>query len=95
MFCHGKETNQPMVEDFLYVCDDAYTREQLIAAECEMLHILEYNLNIPIAYRFLRRFARVSINNGCIIEMFLNWFPLFRLPKLIWRYTLWLGTSVS
>jgi cyclin B len=51
-----------MVEDFLYVCDDAYTREQLLAAECEMLHILEYNVNIPIAYRFLRRFARVSIN---------------------------------
>jgi cyclin B len=55
-----EETSQPMVEDFLYVCDDAYTREQLLAAECEMLHILEYNVNIPIAYRFLRRFARAA-----------------------------------
>lgn len=48
------------MDDFLYICDDAYQREELLAMERGILQTLHFDINIPIAYRFLRRFAKVS-----------------------------------
>lgn len=47
------------MDDFLYICDDAYKREELIAMEISILQTLKFDINIPIPYRFLRRFAKV------------------------------------
>ena len=47
------------MDDFLYLCDDAYTHDDLLNMERDILHELDYDINIPIAYRFLRRLARV------------------------------------
>jgi len=52
------------VDDFLYICDDAYKREELIAMEMSILSTLKFDINIPIPYRFLRRFAKVSAAGG-------------------------------
>ena len=48
------------MDDFLYLCDDAYTRDDLLRMERDILKVLNYDVNMPIAYRFLRRLARVS-----------------------------------
>ena len=48
------------MDDFLYLCDDAYTRDDLLRMERDILKVLDYDVNMPIAYRFLRRLARVS-----------------------------------
>ena len=50
------------MDDFLYLCDDAYTRDDLLRMERDILKVLNYDINMPIAYRFLRRLARVSAN---------------------------------
>ena len=42
------------------MCDDAYTRDDLLKMERDILKVLNYDVNMPIAYRFLRRLARVS-----------------------------------
>lgn len=55
-----EELSPPLVDDFLYLCDDAYTREELLKMETEILQQLDYDINIPVAYRFLRRFARAA-----------------------------------
>ena len=55
-----QELSPPLVDDFLYLCDDAYTREELLKMETEILQTLGYDINIPVAYRFLRRFARAA-----------------------------------
>lgn len=55
-----QERCPPCVDDFLYICDDAYKREELIAMEMSILSTLKFDINIPIPYRFLRRFAKVS-----------------------------------
>lgn len=52
------------MDDFLYICDDAYKREELIAMEMSILSTLKFDINIPIPYRFLRRFAKVSALGG-------------------------------
>jgi len=54
------ERQPPLVDDFLYICDDSYTREQLIETEIKMLQTVDFDLGIPLSYRFLRRFARCS-----------------------------------
>lgn len=48
------------MEDFLYICDDAYKREELISTEASILQTLAFDINIPIPYRFLRRYAKVT-----------------------------------
>ena len=49
-----------MIDDFLYVCDDAYNRQQFIDMEMRMLRALDFDLGIPLSYRFLRRYAKVQ-----------------------------------
>uniref|UniRef100_A0A4W4EAI2 G2/mitotic-specific cyclin-B3 n=1 Tax=Electrophorus electricus TaxID=8005 RepID=A0A4W4EAI2_ELEEL len=61
--CKFEERLPPCVDDFLYICDDAYKRSQLIAMEMSILHALSFDINIPVAYRFLRRYAK-CVNAG-------------------------------
>ncbi|KAM9827647.1 G2/mitotic-specific cyclin-B3 [Neosynchiropus ocellatus] len=58
-----EERNPPCLDDFLYICDDAYKREELIAMEAKILQTLTFDINIPIAYSFLRRYAK-CLNAG-------------------------------
>lgn len=53
-----------MVEDFLYICDGAYTQRELIRMEMSILKVVDFDLGIPLSYRFLRRYARVSYVNN-------------------------------
>lgn len=50
----------PSVRDFLYICDDAYSHEELIAMEGHLLRVLDFQLGMPLSYRFLRRYARCA-----------------------------------
>ncbi|XP_043284432.1 G2/mitotic-specific cyclin-B3 [Venturia canescens] len=50
----------PMVEDFLYICDGAYSQRELIRMEMNVLKIVDFDLGIPLSYRFLRRYARCA-----------------------------------
>lgn len=49
-----------MIEDFIYICDNAFDRGQFIAMEMEVLRVVDFNLGIPISYSFLRRYAKVG-----------------------------------
>lgn len=53
-----EERAPPCVDDFLYICDDAYKRSQLISMEISILQALNFDINIPVPYRFLRRYAK-------------------------------------
>ncbi|GCB63491.1 hypothetical protein scyTo_0014633, partial [Scyliorhinus torazame] len=53
----------PCVDDFLYICDDAYQREELLSMEMNILRTLKFDINIPVAYRFLRRYAKCARAN--------------------------------
>uniref|UniRef100_A0A8C6XUW0 G2/mitotic-specific cyclin-B3 n=1 Tax=Naja naja TaxID=35670 RepID=A0A8C6XUW0_NAJNA len=55
-----EERCPPCLDDFLYICDDAYQREELLTMERGILQTLHFDINIPIAYRFLRRFAKCA-----------------------------------
>uniref|UniRef100_A0A8C2WTU9 G2/mitotic-specific cyclin-B2 n=1 Tax=Cyclopterus lumpus TaxID=8103 RepID=A0A8C2WTU9_CYCLU len=53
-----EERSPPCVDDFLYICDDAYKREEIISMEANILQTLSFDISIPIPYRFLRRYAK-------------------------------------
>ena len=63
-YCHVnlrilfQERMYPVIDDFVYISDDAYSREDFIRMEMELLKVLEFNLNYPLSYSFLRRYAR-------------------------------------
>ena len=58
--CKFDERCPPALYDFLYICDNAYHRPELITMEMDVLRVLDFDLGIPLSYRFLRRNAKVS-----------------------------------
>uniref|UniRef100_A0A0B6YTC7 Uncharacterized protein n=1 Tax=Arion vulgaris TaxID=1028688 RepID=A0A0B6YTC7_9EUPU len=50
----------PLIEDFTYVCDNAFDRDEFITMEMEILRTVDFDLGIPISYTFLRRYAKVA-----------------------------------
>ncbi|XP_076835925.1 G2/mitotic-specific cyclin-B3-like [Brachyhypopomus gauderio] len=62
MFIAAKFEEQcpPSIDDFLYICDDAYKKQEFIVMERNILQGLQFDINIPVPYRFLRRYAKVA-----------------------------------
>ncbi|GIY06850.1 hypothetical protein CEXT_51731 [Caerostris extrusa] len=62
MFIASKfdERNPPLVDDFLYICDDSYERKEFLETETKILLAIRFNLGIPLSYRFLRRYGRCA-----------------------------------
>ena len=50
----------PAIDDFLYICDDAYQKKDFIVMEIDVLKRVNFFLGFPLSYRFLRRIARCS-----------------------------------
>lgn len=59
--CKFDERIPPFIDDFLYICDGAYLRNELIDMEKTVFKTIGFNLGIPLSYRFLRRYARVIV----------------------------------
>uniref|UniRef100_A0A182QEQ4 Uncharacterized protein n=1 Tax=Anopheles farauti TaxID=69004 RepID=A0A182QEQ4_9DIPT len=50
----------PTVDDFVYFCDGAYDRTDLLKMERTVFRTIGFDLGFPLSYRFLRRYARVN-----------------------------------
>ncbi|XP_014664575.1 PREDICTED: G2/mitotic-specific cyclin-B3-like isoform X3 [Priapulus caudatus] len=61
--CKFDERCPPLSDDFLYICDDAYNKEELIKMEQMILKALDFDLGTPSSYRFLRRYAKCAKAN--------------------------------
>lgn len=48
----------PIIDDFIYVSDNAYNRKELIKMEIDILKSVQFDIGIPLSYTFLRRFAK-------------------------------------
>jgi len=48
----------PTFEDMIYLSEDSYQRKDFEEAELDMLKVLDFDVNIPISYRYLRRYAK-------------------------------------
>lgn len=50
----------PVIDDFCYICDDAYPQKDVIKMEMQILKTLDFDIGVPLSYRFLRRYARCT-----------------------------------
>ena len=85
--CKIDERIPPCLDDFVYVCDDAYTRTQIKAKEREVLECVGFDVGYPLSYRFVRRYGRVSFNfsNFWSNSLFYSFSMFFSTPKLFVR----------
>ncbi|KAH8416248.1 hypothetical protein KR009_001176 [Drosophila setifemur] len=54
--CKYDESQPPLIKAFLYL----YNHDELVAMEREALRTINFDLGIPLSYRFLRRYARCA-----------------------------------
>ncbi|XP_003505848.1 G2/mitotic-specific cyclin-B3 [Cricetulus griseus] len=52
-----EESYPPSLPEFLYICEDLYQQRDMVALEMNILKTLDFDINIPTAYNFLRRYA--------------------------------------
>lgn len=58
--CKYEEIYPPIVKDFVYITDNAYTKEEILDMERKMLQTLDFNIQITSSYRFLERFCKIA-----------------------------------
>ncbi|CAG2064682.1 unnamed protein product, partial [Timema podura] len=58
--CKYEEMCSPDVQDFVYISDNAYSKEQILKMEQHILMKLEFKLGRPVPLHFLRRFSRAA-----------------------------------
>ena len=50
----------PPIGDFVYITDNAYTQQDILEMEHDILRTLEFNVTFPSAFLFLNRYARLA-----------------------------------
>ena len=88
--CKIDERIPPLLDDFLYVCDDAYTRDQIIRMERKMLSVIGFDMGYSLSYRYIRRYGRV-----CKIKMPVLTLGRYILETALMEYSLNVNTSES
>jgi hypothetical protein len=64
-----EEIYPPELRDLVYICDKAYTRQDIIEMEEKVLRCLEYNITIPSAHVFLVRFLKAGHADKKIVQL--------------------------
>lgn len=76
-----EEIYAPEVKDFVFITDKAYTRQEVISMELEILNTLEYNLTMPSANRFVEMYHHFIGYNQLVL-----FFSLYLLDLSIVEY---------
>jgi cyclin B len=85
-----EEIYAPEVNDFVFITDSAYTRDQIISQECEMLTALDFDVTISSSFRFLERFIKISKSDSLIFNYarYIIELPLIDNSMLKWKPSL-------
>ena len=62
-----EEIYPPYIKDFVYITDQAYTKEQMIEMEHKMLRSLDFHITFPTPLRFLERYSKIAECNEELI----------------------------
>lgn len=57
--CKFEEIYPPEVRDCVYITDNAYSSEEVLAMEQSVLSVLDYQLCVPTGYHFLTRYLNI------------------------------------
>ena len=62
MFIASKyeEVITPSLTDYVYIADEAYNKKEILKMEEQILVALQFDITVPSAYMFLKRFCKVA-----------------------------------
>ncbi|CAL8086088.1 unnamed protein product [Calicophoron daubneyi] len=66
--CKHEERQMPQMSEFLYITDNAYTKEEFCEAERRLLTAIDFAVHRPNPYVFLRRYARVLDAHSGLVQ---------------------------
>ncbi|XP_011000901.1 PREDICTED: G2/mitotic-specific cyclin-2-like isoform X2 [Populus euphratica] len=85
--CKYEEVSVPLVEDFVLISDNAYTRIEVLDMEKLMVNTLQFNMSVPTPYVFMKRFLKAALSDKklellsfFIIEVCLVEYEMLRFP---------------
>ncbi|KAK1400322.1 G2/mitotic-specific cyclin-2-like [Heracleum sosnowskyi] len=85
--CKYEEVAVPVVEDLIVISDRAYTKSDVLEMETLMVNKLQFNLSVPTAYVFMRRFLKAAQSDNkmellafYIIELSLVEYEMLKFP---------------
>ena len=64
-----EEIYPPELRDLVYICDRAYSRQDIIEMEEHVLKTLEYNVTVPTAHFFLIRYLKAGHADKKIVQL--------------------------
>jgi len=64
-----EEIYPPELRDLVYICDRAYSRDEILEMEETVLKTLEYQITIPSAHAFLVRYLKAAHADKRIVQL--------------------------
>mmetsp|Transcript_35895 Transcript_35895/g.83731 ORF Transcript_35895/g.83731 Transcript_35895/m.83731 type:complete len:337 (-) Transcript_35895:178-1188(-) len=64
-----EEIYPPELDDLVYICDEAYTKKEIIGMEETILKALQYRITIPSAHAFLVRYLKAAHADKKIVQI--------------------------
>lgn len=66
--CKYEEIYAPEIRDFVFMTDKAYTKEQMLVTESDILRTLNFKFTTPSPYRFLERYVKLAQCDDLIVN---------------------------
>lgn len=63
-----EEIYAPEIGDFVYMTDNAYTRERILQMQSEVLQRLDFNVTVPCRFGYLERFVKLSHSDDLVMN---------------------------
>ncbi len=94
--CKYEEIYAPEIRDFVYMTDKAYTKEQILLMERDVLTSLDFNITSPSAYRFVERYIKLSSSDDLIMNFarYIIELTLIETSMYKWRTSLIAASAV-
>ncbi len=54
-----EEIYPPELKDFVFITDKAYTKEDVLQMEYQILNILSFDITFPTTHRFIERYMKL------------------------------------
>ncbi|PUZ57221.1 hypothetical protein GQ55_5G411700 [Panicum hallii var. hallii] len=85
--CKYEEIWAPLVKDLLCLCDNAFSRDQVLSKEKAILDKLHWNLTVPTMYMFIVRYLKAARGDKKLENMafFYSELALVQYTMLIYR----------